>query len=138
MQINNQAFPSCKKYEIISDVASSKYESHADARQCSSGNKTSHEALVMANCDAGPTSAWKTGENVMSICSSLPSYTPIASISSGNTGLNWGRSGIFVGCLGNGFKMVYQDCDTEPTFVHVIRGNGIGTHDPYNYFVISK
>ncbi|XP_060603292.1 uncharacterized protein LOC132756284 [Ruditapes philippinarum] len=134
--VTTKAFPACMKYEVISDVASSKYESNSDARQCPSGNKTSHEALVIANCNTGPTNTWTKGANVMSVCSSLPSYTPVASISSGNTGLNWDRSGIFISCLGNGFKIAYQDCDTTPTLAHIISGNGTGVRDPYNYFVI--
>ncbi|XP_053385847.1 uncharacterized protein LOC128550594 [Mercenaria mercenaria] len=131
-------FPTCKKYEIVSDIAKGQFESHPEARQCTSGNKTSHEAFILVNCDAGSPQFWKKGASVMSSCDTLPSYTPIAAIKNGSTEAQteWELSGIFIGCVSGGFKMSYQNCDTKPTIVHIESGNGTGIHDPYNYFVI--
>ena len=62
--VNISGLPLCKKYDVVSDIANSEYETSPDARLCPSGNKTSHEALVMVDCGIGATNTWKKGENV--------------------------------------------------------------------------
>lgn len=130
------AIPKCQKYNVISDIANSLSEEHPSARQCSTGQRTSHEAYVIVNCGLGSSDTWQKGVNVMTNCDNIPLYTPIAAANTNTGDQKWILSGIFLGCVNGGFKMAYQDCGLAPSLVHVDGINGTGKLDPDSFSVI--
>ncbi|XP_053386215.1 uncharacterized protein LOC123539422 [Mercenaria mercenaria] len=128
----------CQKYMSVSNIAVGKISSHPFAYLCPSGNRTSNEAFVLANCNVDSPAHWIEGPYVMKNCDRIPTYTPLATFGTEYLGIqeHEGLSGIFPGCIPGGFKMAYQDCDTSATIKHIENGNGSGIDDPNNYFVI--
>ncbi|KAK3595356.1 hypothetical protein CHS0354_008779 [Potamilus streckersoni] len=110
---------------------------HPNASNCGTTNEhRGSEALVFNLCQTtNDTSQWKEGPNVMSNCQNIPLYTPIATFINGAYSSNGGLSGIFLGCLPDGFKIAVQECGSNSTILNLGLG-GILTHDPKLYFIV--
>ncbi|KAL3854101.1 hypothetical protein ACJMK2_013380, partial [Sinanodonta woodiana] len=133
------AMPSCNKTATISSLLHRIQFHHPHANSCGTTNDhRGSDALVLNLCHTNnDTSQWKEGPNVMSNCPSIPLYTPIATFSSGAYSGNGGISGIFLGCLPDGFKIAVQECGSNVTILNLGHG-GMFTHDPNAYFVVRE
>ncbi|KAL3853871.1 hypothetical protein ACJMK2_013196 [Sinanodonta woodiana] len=109
-------------------------QAHPKASDCIPGDHKSSEALVFVSCNISET--WRKGENVMALCSRIPMFTPIATFKNdGAYTANGGRAGMFLGCLPNGFKFAFQDCQFGIQVKHLQTG-GLFLNDPSNYYII--
>ncbi|KAH3749536.1 hypothetical protein DPMN_184034 [Dreissena polymorpha] len=116
--------PHCAKYSIVFDIADTIISHNALASVCSSsGNHSSPEAFVLNHCDLAIKNPkeWQKGHQVMTNCTAVPAYTPVIETSGDEFSSGTHRSGIFLECLPEpeGFKMVYQGCDSIPIIEHV-------------------
>ncbi|KAL3853901.1 hypothetical protein ACJMK2_013197 [Sinanodonta woodiana] len=126
----------CNKALTIVEIAHNATLAHTNASDCIPGDHKSSEALVFASCYTSSTETWSKGENVMSVCSRIPLFTPIATFRpDGVYTSNGGTAGIFLGCIPNGFKFAVQDCHSGVQIKHLLTG-GAFTNDPSTYFVI--
>ncbi|KAL3853865.1 hypothetical protein ACJMK2_013164, partial [Sinanodonta woodiana] len=125
----------CNKALTISSIAYNHTVTHASASDCTTGDHTSSEALVLQNCNASSTKTWIKGENVKAICNSVPLYTPIATFNDKVFQPIGGKAGIFLGCLPDGFKIAVQDCHVGIQIRH-LQAPAIGVNDPANYFIV--
>ncbi|KAL3854099.1 hypothetical protein ACJMK2_013378 [Sinanodonta woodiana] len=129
----------CRKYDTITALAYGMQFHHPLASSCGTTNDhRGSDALVLNLCHTNnDTSQWTEGPNVMSNCPSIPLYTPIATFSGGAYSGNGGISGIFLGCLPDGFKIAVQECGSNVTILNLGHG-GMFAHDPHAYFVVRE
>ncbi|XP_052813081.1 neurogenic locus notch homolog protein 1-like [Mya arenaria] len=134
---SNPVYQSCNKYSVVSDLSHGKPVANDNAPNCSSGLHTSNEALVLKNCNVSEPYMWHQGTQVMRDCNSIPSYTAIGTYLYGYYPVSKGLSGVFLECLPNGFKIIFQEhCDKSPEIRHIEEG-GAGFFDPNNYYTIA-
>ncbi|WAR10235.1 hypothetical protein MAR_035311, partial [Mya arenaria] len=110
-QVEN-AEHTCDPHKVITILAHAQIVTHPDAHPCSDVQVGTNEDLVLNACNLTAPTTWTRGVNVMTICSSIPKYTPIASFQS-STGYSYHaeggeQSGVLLECDtdGNGFKTV--------------------------------
>ncbi|XP_052813989.1 integumentary mucin C.1-like [Mya arenaria] len=131
----------CDPHKVITILAHAQIVTHPDAHPCSDVQVGTNEDLVLNACNLTAPTTWTRGVNVMTICSSIPKYTPIASFQS-STGYSYHaeggeQSGVLLECDtdGNGFKMATQFCEYSPEIIH-IRSQDFFQNDADNYYVI--
>merc|ERR1712137_270322 len=128
---------SCSKFCAVTAVADKRSLLANNALQCPDPTFGSSEALLANCCGLNNTSNWQAGPHVMTDCSAIPKYTPVASFNQGVVQPD--SEAIFIGCLTQpeiGIKIIRQNCTEAPSIVHVNMTQG-GYPSPYNYFVIS-
>ncbi|WAR09757.1 hypothetical protein MAR_034833, partial [Mya arenaria] len=134
---SNPVYQSCNKYSVVSDLSHGQPVANDNAPNCSSGLHTSNEAFVLHNCNVSEPYAWHQGTQVMRDCNSIPSYTAIGTYLYGYYPVSKGLSGVFLECLPNGFKIIFQEhCDKSPEIRHIEQG-GAGFFDPNKYYTIA-
>ncbi|WAR10258.1 hypothetical protein MAR_035334, partial [Mya arenaria] len=108
-QVEN-AEHTCDPHKVITILAHAQIVTHPDAHPCSDVQVGTNEDLVLNACNLTAPTTWTRGVNVITICSSIPKYTPIASFQS-STGYSYHaeggeQSGVLLECDtdGNGFK----------------------------------
>ncbi|KAK3600123.1 hypothetical protein CHS0354_011847, partial [Potamilus streckersoni] len=68
----------CNKASTILTIMHNTTVSHPNAPACVNGDHRSSEALVFVNCNTTSTATWRRGENVVTACTSIAQFTPIA------------------------------------------------------------
>ncbi|KAK3595354.1 hypothetical protein CHS0354_008777 [Potamilus streckersoni] len=128
----------CTKALTIGILAYGLKQANTEAGDCQPGSKdhVASEALVINMCNTLEPHNWKEGQHVMSVCDSVPLYTPVATFFDGKYSSQGGLAGIFVGCLENGFKMIVQECDRNITVIHITTG-GHFLMDPRSYSIVN-
>ncbi|XP_052812270.1 integumentary mucin C.1-like [Mya arenaria] len=131
-----QVYRQCNKYMAINNIAHAQFVTIPSAHACdSTTERATPEALVMNDCNVtNNTSDWSKGQKVVDDCAIVPPYTAVATFPT-DSYPSYGYSGIFVGCLDNGLKMIMQTCDKTPYIAHIVDG-GSQQLDPNQYYTI--
>ncbi|XP_052812142.1 delta-like protein 4 [Mya arenaria] len=124
----------CNKYSTVGDLAHNDSVEQPTAFQCSSGSHTGSDAFVLQNCNVNASNQWMQGRQVVTDCSDIPAFTPIATFEVG-TFSSKNVAGVFIDCLSNGFRIATQSCDQSPTIVHIANG-GSGNLNPNAYYTV--
>ncbi|KAL3877397.1 hypothetical protein ACJMK2_035108 [Sinanodonta woodiana] len=129
----------CNKYQSINIVAHESSIVNKRAGSCSRQDRNNPDALVIRLCTAPNVTTWIKGAKVLDYCDRIPLFSAVATFVNDHhyTG---GYSGIFAGCLRNGFKIILQTCQNAPSVIHITldtMNNVDYNTDPVNYYILN-
>ncbi|KAH3753926.1 uncharacterized protein LOC127848939 [Dreissena polymorpha] len=126
----------CQKIGLILDITANIHVHATGSTPCESKMSGTNENLVLTLCNVTSLDTWSRGLHVISNCDSIPSYSPIATFSpTGRYMPQEAQSGVFLGCISEGFKMAIQPCDGAPQIIHV-ETTGVFNNNASIYYTV--
>lgn len=127
----------CGKLSTVEGIVLDQHLEKQSAIPCQPGNRNgSDEAFVLINCNTPHPTMWKQGIHVLQHCKDIPTYTPVATFIGGTYHPSLAESGVFMGCIDDGFKLGVQHCNATPTIDHVLKSSS-GLQNAEHYYVIA-
>ncbi|KAH3753923.1 hypothetical protein DPMN_188576, partial [Dreissena polymorpha] len=126
----------CQKIGLVLDITANIHLHATGSTPCESKISGTNEDLVLTLCNMTSLDTWSRGQHVISNCDRIPSYSPIASFSpTGRYMPLDAQSGVFLGCISEGFKMAIQPCYGAPQIIHV-ETTGVFNNNATIYYTV--